>query len=237
MGKIAYVIWMAGLVFVLIVTFPYFLYILGVIFIPKHEGFVAQEKYYLWVFVGIVAYAVPRFLIKSRSLFAETFSHEFTHAIVAFLFRRKIHSFHVESSGSGVIFTSGDSNYSLIPVALAPYCLPITTYFLLSVRWMLNSDGVWIYDVLIGITLCFHFFCFKTQIGNHQTDINQYPLSFSYAYIVTAWIVNHCIILPSFFPNMNGDVTAAPPIYYHGVWSCMYRFVTECWDNVYGILD
>ena len=232
MKKTTYIIWMIVLCFLFALIAPYFLYILKVIFVPKNGGYFGQEKYFFWSFVGVMAYAISRFLIKSKSRFLETFSHEATHTLVAFLFRRKVHSFHVEDSGSGMIFTSGNNNYSLIPVALAPYNLPICTYLLLSIRFLINDNGLWLYDILVGITICFHFYCFKTQIGNHQTDINQYPLSFSYTYILVSWIINLCIILPSFFPNMNGDETASPPIYYYGVWSCMSRLVTECWNNL-----
>lgn len=228
MKRFTYIIWMIVLSILLVLTIPYLWYIMKVIFIPKHEGFWGQEKIYAWIFVGIFVSLSLRMIIRSKSSFLETFSHESTHALVAFLFGRRVHSFHVEDSGSGMIFTSGNNNYSLIPVALAPYCLPIFTYFLLAFRCIVGEHFLWICDLCIGMTLCFHYYCFKTQIGNHQTDINQYPLSFSYFYILTAWIINICIILVALFPNMNEK----KDIMGYGVFSSVMRLGVEWWNNL-----
>lgn len=230
MKKTVYIVWLFVLVVLFVLTLPYLWYILKVIFIPKNGEFWGQEKIYLWMSVGVLAFALLRLLLKTNLRFAETFSHELTHAIVALFLRRRVHSFHVEDSGAGVIFTSGDSSYTLVPVALAPYCLPIFTYMLLSVRWLMNPNGLWIFDILIGMTLCFHYYCFKTQIGNHQTDINQYPLSFSYFYIATAWIINLCIILVSLFPNMNMNEQGST--WKYGVFSSLWRLCSEWLDNL-----
>lgn len=219
---------MIGLLILLVLTIPYLWYILKVVFIPKYGDFWGQEKIYTWIFVGILLYLFLRMLIRSKSSFFETFSHELTHALIAILFGRKVHSFHVEDSGTGMIFTSGNNNYSLIPVALAPYCLPIFTYFLLVFRCIAAYNHLWICDLCIGMTLCFHYYCFKTQIGNHQTDINQYPLSFSYLYIVTAWVINICIILVALFPNMN----TKNGILGYGVFSSVLRLGKELWKDL-----
>ncbi len=226
MKRITYFIWMIVLSLLFVLTIPYLWYILKVIFIPKHEGFWGQEKIYGWLLFGIIVYFLLRMIIRSKSSFIETFSHELTHTIVAFLFGRKVHSFHVEDSGSGVIFTSGN-NYSLIPVALAPYCLPVFTYLLLAFRCIVGDNYLWLCDIGIGMTLCFHYYCFKTQIGNHQTDINQYPLSFSYFYIFTAWLINICIVLVALFPNMNGK----KDIMGYGVFSSVLRLGAEWWNS------
>ena len=234
MIKFAYIIGMVLLVILLLLALPYLWQLIGIIFVPKRSTLWQQLEMYQWTAIGFGLFAFARRFIKNNITFAETFSHEFTHTFFAIIFNRRVHSFHAEG-GSGVVYTSGINKKSLVPIALAPYCFPIFTYFLLSVRWLMNFHGVWVYDILIGITLCFHFYCFKTQIGNHQTDINQYPLTFSYTYIVTAWIVNLCIILPSFFPNMNG-IGHTEPLYHYGVWSSIYRFLGECWNNLVSIL-
>ena len=107
MKRFTYIIWMIVLSILLVLTIPYLWYIMKVIFIPKHEGFWGQEKIYVWIFVGVFVSLSLRMIIRSKSSFLETFSHESTHALVAFLFGRRVHSFHVEDSGSGMIFTSG----------------------------------------------------------------------------------------------------------------------------------
>ena len=108
--------------------------------------------------------------------------------------------------------------YGLIPQALAPYCLPIFTYMLLALRCLVQPEGLWIFDILVGSTIAFHVLCFVRQTGNHQTDINQYPLYFSYLYIVTMQLVNLCIILVAFFPNYN-------------VFTSVWRMATFVFEN------
>lgn len=235
MSKLTYLISMMVLAVVLILTIPYLWYLLGAIFCPENNTLWEQLEMFKWAAVGFAAFAVARRYIKNNILFAETFSHEVTHTFVAILFNRRIHSFHAEG-GTGSIYTSGKRHYSLVPIALAPYCFPIFTYFLLAFRWMMDFHGLWIFDIIIGITLCFHFYCFQTQIGNYQSDISQYPLLFSYTYIVTMWIINLCIILPAFFPNMNGHGNVEP-MYNYGVWSCIVRLITEWWNNLIGYIS
>lgn len=127
--------------------------------------------------------------------------------------------------------SSGRVSAGLVPVSLAPYCFPLFTFFLLSLRWMMDFRGVWIFDILIGITLCFHFYCFKTQTGNYQSDINQYPLLLSYTYIFTSWLLVLCIIIPAFFPNMNGHGTGSLVCHY-GVFSSVWRMLCAWWETL-----
>ena len=218
MKKSTYIVSLVLLSILLLLTIPYALKILGIIFFPKHITTLRQLAIYQWVGVGIAAFAVIHAIIKKNMMFFETFSHELTHIVVAFLFFRRIHSFHAEES-SGVVYTSGEHQYGIAPMALAPYCLPIFTYLLLSIRCLMDFRGMWIYDVLIGMTICFHFFCFKDQTGNHQPDINQYPLAFSYLYIITALLINFCIILVAFFPQYN-------------VYTSLWRYITTIWYNL-----
>lgn len=213
----------------LLLTLPYLFDILKIIFF-KGNVF-SQLEMYKWAFVGIILYYFIRKYVMKNVLFYETWSHEHTHLLTAWFFNRRIHSIHIENTGSGVIFTSGNNNYTLIPVALAPYCLPILTYALLIFRFLLKFRGMWIYDILIGMTLCFHYYCFKTQTRSYQTDINQYPLTMSYYYIFVFWIINTCIILTSFFPNMNGYGKYEPKGDL-GLISCLWRLVCEWWDNL-----
>ena len=227
MKKSSYILWMVVLSLIMGLTLPYLWEILKAIFIPKHSDFWGEEKTYKWVVIGIFTYLCLRLLIRSKSRFLETLSHELTHAAIALLCGRRIHSIHVEDSGSGVVFTSGNNNYSLVPVALAPYCLPLFTYILLAIRCIVDKDSLWVCDIFIGMVTCFHYICFKTQLGNYQTDINQYPLSFSYYYIVTSWVINTCIILVSFNPEIIEKCTWG-----RGVISSLLLLVTHWWENL-----
>ena len=217
MKKSTYIISMVLLSILLLLAIPYAVKIIGIILFPDRIGVLRQLSIFQWVGVGIAAFAVIHSVVKKNMTWLETFSHELTHIVVALLFFRRVHSFHAEE-GSGVVYTSGEYEYALAPMALAPYCLPIFTYLLLSIRCLMDFHGMWIYDVLIGMTICFHFFCFKNQTGNYQTDINQYPLSFSYLYIVTALLINFCIIWVAFFPQYN-------------VYTSFWRYLSSVWEN------
>ena len=232
MRKSLYIFWFIVLLILLILTIPYFIKILSVVFLPKHVSVLRQLEIYKWCGIGGIFFVILRSAMKKNIKWIEIFSHELTHIIVALLFFRKIHSFRAEDRGGGVL-TSGKNQIGLLPIALAPYCLPIFTYLLLSIRWMLDFHEVWIYDVLIGITICFHINCFRIQMSNLQPDINQYPLFLSYFYIVTMWLINISLIFPSFFPNMNGYNNNE---YCYGIWSCIYRLLQSWWETIETIL-
>ena len=222
MKKTVYIIGAILLCILLALTLPYAVKVVGIIVMPQRISILRQLAIYQWVAVGIVAFALIHHFVKKNMTWLETFSHELTHIIVALLFFRRIHSFHAEE-GSGVVYTSGEHEYGMAPMALAPYCLPIFTYLLLSIRCLMDFHGMWIYDILIGMTICFHFFCFKNQTGSYQTDINKYPLWFSYLYIGTALLINFCIIWVAFFPGYN-------------VYTSFWRYLTSIWDIAFFFL-
>lgn len=225
-------IWMVIIVVVISLTIPYAIYLLKVLFVSG--DILCQLEMFKWLAVGAGLFAVLRRFLKGNLTFLETFSHELTHTAFAFLFNRRVFEFHA-NQGEGYMVT-GYRNIAMgVPISLAPYCFPLFTFILLSFRWMMDFHGMWLFDILIGCTLCFHFYCFKTQIGNHQTDINQYPLLLSYTYIITSWLMVFCIIVPSFFPNMNGHGNAEP-MYSYGVFSSMWRLLQEWWNNFLHII-
>lgn len=186
------------LTIVIVLTIPYAWYLLKVIF--AGGNILHQLEIFKWVAIGFVVFAL--------------------------LFNRKVLEFHA-NQGEGYMVSGYRNAVMRVPISLAPYCFPLYTFRLLSLRWMMDFHGMWIIDIIIVSTLCFHFYCFKTQIGNHQTDINQYPLLLSYSYILTSWLLVFCIIIPAFFPNMNGHGTVEP-MYNYGVFSSMWRLL-EAW--------
>ena len=188
---------------------------------PKGRPLTWNLPVYQWTGIGIVAFFVlARLFNKNLNWFA-TFSHELTHTIVSILLFRKIHSFQA-GRGTGEIYTSGNSN-TLVFVDLAPYCLPIFTYLLLAIRMMLTKDMLMYYDVLIGMSIGFHVYCFRTQTGSYQTDINKHPLYFSYLYIATALLFNLCVILVSYWNGKN-------------VFTAFCYVLTQVWETFISIL-
>ena len=218
MSKKSYILWIGILVVLMLLMMPYVWNILKVVFFSKQISMWRQLQIYQWAAIGIILFSIFHHFVKKNMKWLETFSHELTHTVVALLFMRKIHGFHAEN-GHGVVYMSSTISYGKVPISLAPYCLPIFTYLLLSIRCLMNFHGMWLYDILIGITVAFHFFCFKNQMSRQQPDINQYPLSFSYLYIITALTMNFCIIWVAFFPQYN-------------VYTSFWRLVKAIWGNL-----
>lgn len=213
-----YYIGIGVLSILLALTLPYVWELFNTLVIKGFSIAPNPLHWYLWVAVGFVAFIIPKGIFFSKNiLWLETFSHELTHIVVAMMFFRKVHSFHAEE-GTGVVYTSGQASGMTAPMSLAPYCLPIFTYLLLALRCLISANGMWIFDILIGVTIAFHVNCFKHQTGNHQTDINRYPILFSYLYIYTARIINACIIIVAFFPA-------------HNVFNSMWRLAVGIFDN------
>lgn len=157
--------------------------------------------WFLWFMVGAIIFPIMnRFLHKNIEII-KTFTHELTHAVTAVITFRRIHSFHAEEH-QGVIYTSGSERTRFL-VTLSPYCFPIYTFPLLILRCLVVTSLLPIMDVLIGFTVGLHFICFKEQTGNHQTDIQNHPLYFSYIYIISVLLFDICLILLSYEPSLN----------------------------------
>ena len=187
---------------------------------PKGRPWTWNLPVYQWMGAGIVGFLVlSRFFNRNLKWFT-TFSHELTHTIVSLLMFREIHSFQA-GRGTGEIYTSGNRN-TLVFVDLAPYCLPIFTYLLLAIRMMMAKDMLMYYDVLVGLSIGFHAYCFRTQTGSYQTDINKHPLYFSYTYIATALLFNVCVIIVSFWNGKN-------------VFTAFWYVLTQMWKTLTSI--
>ena len=159
---------------------------------------VAYYPWCLWVLLGACIFPLMnRFFCKKIEL-TKTFTHELTHTITGLLLFRRIHSFHAEEQGIGGVWTSGNDSIRFL-TALATYCFPIYTFPLMMMRCMVTPSLMPIMDVIIGFTIGLHIVCFREQIGNHQTDINQFPLWFSYIYIFSVWLFDVSLLLMSFF--------------------------------------
>lgn len=224
-SRLYYVVASIILATILVLTLPYLFYILGRILFPGDASVLDQLTVYRWIGVGICVYIVLCFVVKHNFLWIETFSHELTHAFFALILQGRIHSFNA-NEGYGTMSHSGVCKWGLVPISLAPYCFPLFTYALLSVRHLMDFHGKWIFDVVIGVTIAFHVSCFWKQTGRHQDDIYQNPLMFSYFYIFVAWVVNLCVILVSFFPNMYKH-SELVWYYGYGMWSSLLRWPEE----------
>lgn len=132
----------------------------------------ARIGYHNYLAIGFIAFfalfLIPR--VRKNTQWMMSFTHEFTHLIFALLFFRKIYRFKVDDKDSHVSFSGGW--YGYIPIALAPYCVPIFTLALLPWHFTTNSHAyLYAIQILIGFTYAFHVSCWVKQIRLHQTDI------------------------------------------------------------------
>ena len=187
---------------------------------------------YQWIGVGIVGFAVFHHFVSKNRDFMETFSHELTHGVVALLCFREITSFQANKH-DGVIWTRG-WRWSQTFVSLAPYCLPIFTYMILLIwslvatRSLVATGALFALDIIVGMTIAFHFFCFKSQTGSYQADINQFPLWFSYIYIWFFRLFNALVILLCYMPSFK----TGHPL---KLWGAVWYLIEHIWNDILAI--
>ena len=225
------------------ILFSALLILFGVFFIyeslPILSRFYEIIERYKWFGLGIVVYILSYYLINkfkkpndtinSNLDFIEVFSHELTHAIVAILCMRKILSFHAERKNGVVWMTGGKWAEGII--TLSPYCLPIFTMIMLflwslvATRSIVANEGLMAFDIIIGITLAFHVFCFYDQTGDYQTDIKQFPSFYAYTFIWVLRLLNLLIILLCYMPNKH----TGQPL---KVWGAFWYLICQFWNDI-----
>lgn len=159
--------------------------------------------WYLWLFAGnAIFFTINHFFDRNKELI-KTFTHEKTHFIVDLLFFKRVKSIYAEERNGTVRSYSSGLGIAHLMSSLAPYCFPIYTIPLLAIRCLCEPSYFPIIDTIIGITLGLHITCFAEQIGSYQTDINQYPVWFSYIYIMSFWLFDIMLITMSYIPSLN----------------------------------
>lgn len=163
---------------------------------------VSYYPWCIWLLGGVCIFPLMnKFFVKNMEL-TKTFTHELTHTITGVLLFRRIHSFHAEEQGSGVVWSSGNDSIRFM-TSLAPYCFPIYTFPMLMLRCLVAKTFFPIIDVITGFSIGLHIVCFTEQTRSFQTDINQFPLWFSYVYILSVWLFDISIILLTYIPKSN----------------------------------
>lgn len=183
----------------LICSVKYLAIVFGEIFLSGWSLMFHYLQQWAWVILGAAVYTLVYRWIGKYMKWFEVFSHEFTHTIIAWLSFNKVTEFVVNRTRGHITYEGKGS----MLLNLSPYCLPTFTFIMLCFHRLIPHEYMVQYEFTIGITLAFHFFCFKCQTGNWQTDINNYPKIVSYLFIVTLWVVNTSLILVALSPNQN----------------------------------
>ena len=205
-------------------------------FIPTAKW--AVNHYIIYRYMAIVmawyaALSIVRIFNKNLE-WMRTFSHELSHTIVGIMFFRKIHSFEA-GVGSGVMTHSGGLRFGDTFISLAPYCLPIFTYLLLFLRELGAPSSLYIFDIMIGVTVAFHISCFRRQIGNYQSDITSVGITRSYLFIFAMWIVNLTILLLSLRSGVIDAITDVAVNYWDRLcdwYKFASRFIVETFSKL-----
>ena len=158
-----------------------------------------------WMLVGLVGYFIVYIVINSNNLrFLETLEHEFIHAVTVIfslstLVRLRVYP---EKNESGEGFSSteynnfeGMVNWSpsgCFLIFLAPYFLPILTIPLLLIHPFVPLSLTPFIDVLIGVTMGFHYAALAKEFHLEQTDIQKQTLPFS---VVITLLFNTIILV------------------------------------------
>lgn len=160
----------------------------------------SYQRYLFFLGGMVLIFVVDKFTYRNNQML-KTFHHESTHLLVNLITFRKVLMLRVDTRG-GVVSSVGNK-WMMEAVSLAPYCLPLGAYVVMLFGCFFANDMSHIYAIILGAAYGFHLLCIKADMvslgvmGRHQPDINQYPLVFSYLYILSFWLFNTMIVLLS----------------------------------------
>ena len=183
-----------------------FKFVLAFLLIPLVVAFVAVAGQMLlhdvpwgelqWALIGFAAYVFLYPLIRTRNLhFIEIFEHELAHMITDLSVFRRLQEFRVnpEENKSCVAHTpsTGIPGMGCL-TTLAPYFLATFTIPLLAVRFITPENLVPALDVVIGVSLGFHFVALFYEFRPRQTDLQKQTMPFA---IVITVLLNTILVI------------------------------------------
>jgi hypothetical protein len=188
-------------------------------------GFLWNSETILWsclsgTCLGILA---DEFILRRIAGF-ETFEHEFTHAVAALMFFRRIHRFVVTRNGGGLVSHSGGLGGEIGDefIGLAPYVLPTFTFLSALVRPFVPHEWFPWFDVWIGFTFGYHFWSTAREVRLNWTaepfpsagtgewtlsDIGRRGFLYSVVFIVTTGLAIHGLLLAIILRGFQGAVS------------------------------
>lgn len=160
---------------------------------------------YMWLGIGMITFIIVAAIFFRKNLdIMQTMTHEGAHMLVGSLFlRKKIYEFNAKASETlkrdenTLGFVSSNAQSTNIFSTLAPYMLPYITFAMVFFRLMIKDECLPIIDFIIGLTLMFHFTCWKKDMRIDQSDIQRCGVFRSYLFIWTLIFFNLAIILYS----------------------------------------
>lgn len=100
-----------------------------------------------WIVLGgTAAYFAVHFLIRKPERMY-LWAHEFAHLVVAKLFFRRIHQFHISSRDGGKVVMDGTN----VLIDLAPYLLPLYSVAAFAAAAVFRKASPWVPDVYLAV--------------------------------------------------------------------------------------
>jgi hypothetical protein len=137
----------------------------------------------LFLLGGAIAYLPFHFLIRKPERMY-LWAHEFTHLLVAKLFLRKVHGFHITSRSGGKVVIDRTN----VAIDLAPYAVPLYNILALLSITLVGGGGNSrrIYIGLTGFLFSMHL-CFSAEgFINGQPDLRRSGRVYSFAVVLLA---------------------------------------------------
>jgi hypothetical protein len=182
--------------------------------------FVNTPTFLLPIAIGIVAGILLDQFVFRRMPVVETFEHEFTHAIVALMFFRRVTGFTVRRRGGAMSHQGGfGGQFGTDCIGLAPYVMPTFAVFSVLARPLVPPPWFPWYDVWIGLTFGYHTWSALQEIGESwtkkrfvsvgtgevtQTDIARRGYFYSAIFITTVGLAIHGVLIAVLLNGRHG---------------------------------
>lgn len=145
---------------------------------------------------GAGVYVVMHLLLW-KPIFMHVMGHELTHAFWAVMLGGKIKSLLVSHEGGQV--TLSKSNFL---IALAPYFFPLYTFLLIPIYFIAAPKFHPVLAFAIGFTLAFHVALTLHSLREHQSDIREVGVLFSFSFVYLMNVLVIAVILAVVAPEM-----------------------------------
>ncbi len=157
-----------------------------------------------WIVLGGgAAYFVVHFLIRKPERMY-LWAHEFAHLIVAKLFFRRIHQFHISSRDGGKVVMDGSN----VLIDLAPYLLPLYSIAAFAAAAVFRKASPWVPDIYLAVAsflYAMHVLFSAQGFLSGQPDVKRSGRVFSAALVLLVlllWLP--CLMAPGLAAGWKG---------------------------------
>lgn len=168
--------------------------------------FSSREERWLLLGGAVLYLMTHAFMRKPERLYL--WAHEFSHLIVAKLFFRKVHSFHITSRDGGKVVIDRTN----VVIDLAPYILPLYSLAAVCVGIFFRSVSPWapdIYLAVVSFLFTMHLFFSAEGFVKGQPDLSRSGRLFSGGLILLClmlWVP--CLLAPGTVTGWKGSAAA-----------------------------